>query len=55
MLMPSHWRSLCSATNDSSWKLNFKDVSVTTTINKLLHDNEDHMLHHEEEFKVTAE
>lgn len=55
VLMLSHWRSLCSARNDSSRKLHFKDVSVITTINKLLHGNENHTLHHEEKFKVTAE
>lgn len=53
--MLGYWGLLCSASKDSSWELNFKDVSVITARNKLLHGNENHMLHHEEEFKVSAE
>lgn len=53
--MLSYWGLLCSARKDSSWEPNFKDVSVVTTRNKLLHGNENRMLHHEEEFKVSAE
>jgi len=53
--MLSYWELLCSARKDSSWELNFKDVSVLTTRNKLLHDNENLRLHYEEEFKVSAQ
>lgn len=40
---------------ESSWELNFKDISAATTRSKFLHGNENGRLHHEEEFKVSAE